>query len=226
MPCLARNRKLQGVKTFFKILPSTKILSLPGPIFLMIIRICMALAFHIFHIIWVPSLKKRFDFGPKDHGMFMSFIGLSYALSQGLIAKKIITLAPGAKNRPKILMVSALLLGLGRVFAFLSNDLRTVYCVFGLMIVSLGVVNTILSADASGLVPASEMGSLFGILEAVESGAGIIGPILGGSLSLISPVWAPLSIVFVMYAIVFAMVFVGYEKFVLSGKITEESKKI
>eukprot|EP00586_Coscinodiscus_wailesii_P021296 CAMPEP_0172502970 /NCGR_PEP_ID=MMETSP1066-20121228/164658_1 /TAXON_ID=671091 /ORGANISM="Coscinodiscus wailesii, Strain CCMP2513" /LENGTH=478 /DNA_ID=CAMNT_0013278473 /DNA_START=69 /DNA_END=1505 /DNA_ORIENTATION=+ len=214
-------------QAFLSLKLSSKILSSPGPIFLMVLRVLMSLAFHIFHTIWLPSLKNRFDFGPRDHGMFMSFLGLSYALSQGIISKKIIKIFPEQRHRCKILMVSALLLGVGRYIAFQTNDLRIVYAIFGILIISLGVVNTIISADASGLVPSSEMGSLFGTLEAVESGAGIIGPIIGGTLSLIEPVNAPLMAVVSLYGIVFCMVYFGYERFVLCKRsAVNEGKKL
>lgn len=187
-----------------------------GPIFLMCLRVLMSLAFHIFHTIWAPSLKRRFDFGPRDHGQFMSFLGLNYALSQGVIAKKIIKVFPEKRHRCKILMISAVLLGGGRYFAFQTNSLNTVYALFGVLIVTLGVVNTIVSADASGLVASNEMGSLFGTLEAVESAAGIVGPVIGGTLSLYGPVDAPLMAVVALYGVVFIMVYFGYERFVLN----------
>ena len=50
----------------------------------------MALAFHMFAPVWQVSIKTRFDFAPKDHAQFMGLIGLTYALSQGLIAKPLI----------------------------------------------------------------------------------------------------------------------------------------
>ena len=46
---------------------------------LLIIRLNMALAFHIFNTVWPASLKARFAFGPSDHARFMSFIGIVYA---------------------------------------------------------------------------------------------------------------------------------------------------
>ena len=50
----------------------------------MVMRFFMSVAYHIFHTIWIPTLKRKLDFGPREHGQFMSFIGLSYALSQGI----------------------------------------------------------------------------------------------------------------------------------------------
>ncbi|EJK71993.1 hypothetical protein THAOC_06517 [Thalassiosira oceanica] len=54
---------------------------------LLVTRLMMALAFHIFNTIWPASLKSRFAFGPQDHAKFMSFVGVSYAFSQGVVAK-------------------------------------------------------------------------------------------------------------------------------------------
>jgi len=212
----AHNLAKQSSLQILKRLSSNK-----GVLFLMCIRICMTVAFHIFHIIWTPSLRRRFNFGPSDHGYFMSFVGLSYALSQGYGAKRILQSLSTPQQRPKILIVSAVILGLGRWYAFHTHSLVAVYAIFFVMITALGVVNTIVSADASSLVPSYELGSLFGLLESVESAAGIVGPVLGGALSNLwveDTVTAPLYAVVGMYALVCVMVSYGYEKHVLCAK--------
>jgi hypothetical protein len=194
-------------------------------LFLIIIRASMALAFHIFNTIWTVSLKRRFDFGPSDHGKFMSYIGLIFALSQGFVAKRI--LAPfGQKGRVNIILLCCLLLGIGRLVAFQVNDLRIVYVTFGFIITSLGVVNTILTADTCLIAPTSEIGGVFGVLEAAQSAAGMVGPMIGGILAKIDPVKAPLGAVVGLYAFVFILVLMGYEKLVLKKNLKdgEDSK--
>ena len=187
-------------------------------ILFIILRMSMALAFHIFNTIWTASLKRRFDFGPKDHGKFMSFIGLVYALSQGFIAKRI--LAPFGNHhsgRVKVIMCCCVALGVGRVIAFHVEDLRIVYVMFGLIVTSLGVVNTIFTADTSLIAPSSEIGGVYGILEAAQSAAGMVGPFVGGLLTRIDPIVAPLSVVVGLYVFVFILVLGWYEKLILTN---------
>ncbi len=69
---------------------SLPVLKLRGAQLLMAMRLLMALAFHMFAPVWQVSIKARFDFGPKDHAQFMGLIGLTYALSQGFIAKPLV----------------------------------------------------------------------------------------------------------------------------------------
>ncbi len=200
---------------FMKMINVKSAMSKPA-LFLMTIRLCMALAFHIFNLIWTVSLKKRFNFGPSDHGKFMSYIGLVFALSQGFLAKRI--LAPfGNKGRINVILVCCLALGVGRVVAFQVNDLRIVYVMFGFIVTSLGVVNTVLTADTCLIAPSSEIGGIYGVLEAAQSAAGMFGPFIGGLLAQIDPVKAPLCAVVGLYAFVFMLVSFGYEKLILNA---------
>eukprot|EP00521_Asterionellopsis_glacialis_P009596 CAMPEP_0195284660 /NCGR_PEP_ID=MMETSP0707-20130614/2780_1 /TAXON_ID=33640 /ORGANISM="Asterionellopsis glacialis, Strain CCMP134" /LENGTH=403 /DNA_ID=CAMNT_0040344039 /DNA_START=280 /DNA_END=1488 /DNA_ORIENTATION=+ len=181
----------------------------PAAMLLMGIRICMGLAFHIFNTIWTVSLKQRFDFGPSDHGKFMSFVGLSYALSQGIIAKLILNRVGSSNNkgRVRVLLSCCILLGIGRYIAFRTTELMVVYILFAGIITSLGVINTVLSADTSKMASSEEIGGLYGILAAVESGSGMIGPIVGGGLAYIDPIQAPLFAVVGLYGVIFCMVY-------------------
>ena len=194
---------------------------------LMTIRLSMALAFHIFNLIWTVSLKQRFDFGPSDHGKFMSYIGLVFALSQGFLAKRILSFFDNHhksknhnnsnKGRVYVILTCCLALGVGRVIAFQVNDLRIVYIMFGLIVTSLGVVNTVLTADTCLIAPSSEIGGIYGVLEAAQSAAGMFGPFIGGLLAKIHPVNAPLAAVVGLYVFVFVLVLFGYEKLILNN---------
>ena len=183
----------------------------PAALLFMTIRVSMALAFHIFQTIWTSSLKTRFDFGPSDHGKFMSFIGLTYALSQGFVAKFLLTKfgAKTPKDRVRVVLACCVALGAGRYVAFHTTSLTVVYCMFALIVTALGVVNTVLTADTSHLASSEEIGGVFGILAAVENGAGMLGPILGGSLAYMDPIQAPLLAVVGLYVFVFGSGVVG-----------------
>ena len=200
----------------------------PAALFLMSARLCMALAFHIFQTIWTASLKERFDFGPKDYGRFLSFIGLTYALSQGLVAKTLLKVFGGnsPQGRVRLLLACCICLGCGRYMAFQTTSLFIVYCHFAGIVTALGVVNTMFSADTSQIAPSDEIGSLFGVLAAVENAAGMLGPVAGGALSYVHPVKAPLFSVLGLYALVFSLVFFGYESIVLKNAHELQKKKM
>jgi MFS family permease len=99
-----------------------------------------------------------------------------------------------------------------------------VYVIFGCIITALGVVNTIFTADTSKIASPQELGGLFGFMGAVESMAGIAGPVLGGALAKIRPVEGPLFAVISLYGIVFSMVYWGYERIVAGHSVTPSKK--
>ena len=209
--------KKTGIFDFFNV----KAARSSGAIFLMVMRITMALAYHIFYTVWTTSLKERFNFGPSDHGKFMSFVGLAYALSQGFVAKNVIKIC-GPTKKVQVLMVCCIILGFGRYWVYHTKSLGLVYAIFGVIITALGIVNTILTADTSNLASSEDIGGLYGALESVESLSGIIGPIIGGFLATkISPVKAPLTAVMMLYAFVFFYVHWGYDHFVVKSSIKE-----
>jgi len=214
----APTTKKTGILSFLDV----KAARTPAAMFLMSVRVCMALAFHIYITIWTVSLKQRFDFGPKDHGFFMSFIGLTYALSQGVVAKRVVK-PLGPAGRIRVVQLCCIALGFGRYFAFHTQSLPVVYAIFACIITALGVLNTILTADTASLASPDEVGGLYGVLESIESVAGICGPIAGGSLALIDPIGAPLTAVVGLYFVVFLLVTFGYDKLIIRGK--SEPKK-
>ncbi|GMH71722.1 hypothetical protein TL16_g13215, partial [Triparma laevis f. inornata] len=193
-----------------------------GALTVMVIRVSMALAFHVFMTIWTPSLKRRFDFGPKDHGRFMSFIGLSYALSQGFIAKKIVRAANN--NTTLVLAACALCLGCGRMIAYFTQSLIVVYCTFFFIICSLGCSNTIITAAVTKLSKSSEVGGVFGFLESVESLSGMVGPVLGGYLSS-NFEYGSILFVVVVYLFVFVWILTQFKLHVAVLADDAETKK-
>lgn len=189
---------------------------------LLAIRLNMALAFHIFNTIWPASLKTRFDFGPTDHARFMSFIGISYAFSQGFLAKRLVRMW-GEDGKAYLIMTCCAVLGAGRYIAFSTDSLLVVYVTFLFIINALGTVNTVITADTGSIAPSDEVGALFGILQAAENAAGMMGPFLGGVISHYLGKDAPLVAVVGVYSFLFAFVSWGYNKHVLSSnKDTEQ----
>ena len=62
----------------------------------------------MFHPVWQVSLKARFNFGPQDQAKLMGLIGLTYALSQGVVAKALI--ARAGPDPSRLLLVCVVLL--------------------------------------------------------------------------------------------------------------------
>jgi DHA1 family tetracycline resistance protein-like MFS transporter len=203
---------------WFDLVPAART---PAAIFLMAARTCMGLAFHIFQTIWTVALQTRFHFGPKEYGRYYAFIGLAFAISQGFVAKFLLKrFGKTVQGRTRLLMSCALVLGGGRLFVYQTTNLVLVYTLYGAIVMALGVVNTIFTADTSNIAQPQELGGLFGVLASVESFAGIAGPVLGGLLAKIDPVQAPLMAVVSLYGIIFAMVYCGYERIVAQPRKT------
>lgn len=209
---------------------SLPVLRTRGAQLLMVLRLLMAFAFHMFAPVWQVSLRARFDFGPKDHAQFMGLIGLSYALSQGVVAKPLIRLA--GKDVGTLLLVCIVLLGGSRPFVLYTSSVWVIYAMYVPMVIALGVMNTAITTACSGLASAStgegvsakdaesQLGGLFGVLESVESVAGMIGPALGGLLSQQHEL-ATLSAVCCFYGLAFMLVLLFFNKHVGVGNKAE-----
>lgn len=187
------------------------VLQTRGAQLLMVMRLLMALAFHMFAPVWQVSLKSRFDFGPKDHAQFMGLIGLSYALSQGVVAKPLIKLTGDDPSR--LLLCCILLLGGSRPFVLWTSSLTVVYVLYAPMVIALGVLNTAITTACSRLASGDQLGGLFGVLESVESVAGMVGPTLGGLLTKYHPD-LPLAAVCCSYGAAFVLVLLFFGKHV------------
>lgn len=90
-----RSSAVERVRRFFHL----PVLHTGGARVILAIRLFAGLAFNIYQVLWAASLKERFHFGPNDYGLFMAIIGFSYALSQGVVAKQLISRAGGARAR-------------------------------------------------------------------------------------------------------------------------------
>ena len=143
--------------------------------------------------------------------MFMGLIGLSYALSQGVVAKPLIR-ACGARPS-RLILACIVVLGGGRPVALRTASLAAVYALYAGMVVSLGVMNTAITTACSGLAAADQLGGLFGVMESVESVAGLVGPTVGGLAAARGPA-APLVAVCGCYALAFALVALFFERHV------------
>jgi len=195
----------------------------PGAKLLFFMRAGMALAFNVFMTVWTVSLKERFDFGPKGHAYFMGWVGLCYAVSQGLLAK--IFIKRSGEDPTNVLLLCIVGLSVGRVFAMLTTSLVNVYAIMAFVIVALGVMNTAMSSACSHLAGVDQVGGLFGIMEAVESLAGLVGPALGGFLFRLGKN-VPLVSVVVIYLLVFIAVYFFYRDTIVKAKLSSQSREV
>jgi len=209
-------------------LASLPVLRTPGARLLIGVRISMALAFWLFYSVLTPSLKNRFDFGPAQHGQLMAFVGFVYAISQGIVAKPLIKVFASHGDVSVLLSGCMAWLGIGRVFAMLTSDVRIFYCSFGLVITALGVTNTLISSAAALIAGESaQTGGLYGVLEACESAAGMAGPALGGLLARVAESYGPqhlvLGVVVTLYIVNAVAVALWYGHYVVPPKSNNEA---
>lgn len=206
---VASKEEAKGLTSYF-MLPAAQ---LPGSRLLFFMRGGMGIAYHVFSTVWTVTLKERFNFGPKNHAYFMGWVGLWYALSQGFFAKLFIRWA--GEDPTNVILAGISILALGRVAAMMTTMIEVVYVVMAAVIVALGVVNTAISSAASSLADASQIGGLFGILEAVESSSGLVGPAIGGLLFRSGPSF-PLYSVVCIYFVIFIAVLTFYRTTIVS----------
>jgi len=165
----------------------------PAGIVLLSCRLLSALSYHIYQTIFMASLRERFHFGRKEYGIFFSVIGLFFALSQGFLSKLFLDrFGRTDSQRARFLVICTFLIGIQRYFAFYTTDLVLLYVSFAVMVVAYGVTSTVFASDTSQVAAPEELGAFFGLVAAVESGAGMAGPLLGGALTYWHPTRAPL----------------------------------
>eukprot|EP01039_Chlorochromonas_danica_P007273 gene7273-8048_t len=224
----ANPKSLKEAITSFFYMPA---IQSPGARVLMTMRCAMSLAYHIFMTVWTVSLKARFNFSASDHAQFMSWIGLCYALSQSVLARILIKYF--REDPTKLLQLCAISLSLGRVAAMMTSSVVLVYLIMAIVVVALGVVNTTMTTDCSRLAKQDQVGGIYGVFEAVEGFAGLIGPTLGGLLHTIHAS-LPLICVVAAYSLVFYIISVYYHDHVVAAaedkidnisKLPNESEK-
>jgi hypothetical protein len=76
-------------------------------------------------------------------------------------------------NIPPLLLICIGCLSVGRVLGMTSTSLVVVVLISAVIVVALGVMNTAISSAVTRLADRTQVGGLFGILDAVESGSGI-----------------------------------------------------
>lgn len=204
-----KSRQLKKGLLSFLDVPSARS---PAALFLIGTKLLSALSFHIYQTIWSVYMKEQLHFGPSDYGRFFSTVGFFYAISQGFVAKKCLEQLGGQNPRGRSLLLafSALMIGVARYAAFHTTNVLAIYAIFSCMVTAYGVMSTIISADMSHIAAPEDFGSFFGLFTAVDGGAGMVGPLLGGALGHLHPS-TPLMVVVGLNWTIVVTVLVGYE---------------
>ena len=211
-----RNKERQLISKGFLSFVDVPSARSPAALFLIGIKLLSALSFYIYQTIWSVYMKEQLHFGPPDYGRFFSTIGFFYAISQGFVANKCMERLGGESPRGRTLLLafSSFLIGVARYTAFHTTNTLAIYAIFSSMVTVYGVMSTIISADMSQIAAPEDFGSFFGLLTAVDGGAGMIGPLLGGALGHLHPS-SPLLVVVGLNFTIFATVLIGYESVVV-----------
>mmetsp|Transcript_14535 Transcript_14535/g.47359 ORF Transcript_14535/g.47359 Transcript_14535/m.47359 type:complete len:232 (+) Transcript_14535:785-1480(+) len=177
----------------------------PGGLLLLGIRCLAGFAFHLFQVVWQPSLKRRFpDFTTADLSKFMTFVGILYAVSQGYVAQRALAFAHARNRTPSALILCCAVLCSGRLVAVSTTSLALIYAAYAAVIVALGVFNAALTSAVQRVAGPTERGGFYGLLSAVESVCGILGPIAGGLIATWGGSQAPEFLVCVIVVLLYA----------------------
>ncbi len=129
------------------------------------------------HTVWVLSMQNRFGWTPLYSGLSLFVVGISAAIVQGGLARKII---PAIGER--ICLVGGIVLG---VFAFMGYGLAThgwmVYAIIAVASIG-GLAAPAAQGMTSKAVPVDEQGLLQGALASLNNLAYIVGPIIAGTV--------------------------------------------
>lgn len=206
---------------------SLKSVKSPAALFFLVARLLATLSHHIYQTLWTVSMRNRLNFQPRDYGIFMSVIGFCFAVSQGFLAKQILkTFGSSPRGRVYLLTGCIFISGMNRLLAFQTVYVPFIYFLFATMVLALGVTATVFATDTSQIATPEERGTFFGLIQAVESGAGMIGPIISGALTFYHPK-GPLVAVVTLNCLSFALFAFGYERVVLgpTQSMTTAKKK-
>lgn len=182
----------------------------PAMRLLLLLRFGMTLAFHVFNVVLMPSLKSKFGLGPKEMGLLMGGVGIFYTGSQLVVAPAAISFVQrrGEVAQKRLVLVCVAVMAAGRAAAYLSHNMHTAGSAMVLVIMALGTLNTFISARVSLLAADDALGATFGLFEAAEKVAGISGPLLGGVLAHVQPDTGP--VIFVLLGYVALLVVIGH----------------
>merc|ERR1712070_434111 len=151
----------------------------------------------------------------------MGFAGVTYCLSQAVVAKWVVKHTKGKTSWLVVLCLACL--AVGRTSCAFATHIAVMFIGTGFVILAVGVLNTGISTAVSQIASTSEVGGLIGVIEAVESSTGIIGPMVGGLVGGLSPL-APLYMVLSMYAVLSTATLLFYSRTVDSRIAEMEAK--
>mmetsp|Transcript_3728 Transcript_3728/g.8609 ORF Transcript_3728/g.8609 Transcript_3728/m.8609 type:complete len:483 (+) Transcript_3728:255-1703(+) len=143
------------------------------------LRFSLSMGFHVFYTVMSVILREKFKFGPNDWSNYFAFIGFVYATSQ-VLSKYFVNRT--ANDPTRLIMVCAVLMGIGRYSSAVTSSLAVFYVSLTLSILALGIINNSVNTTVTRLGGRDKVGGLMGVLDTSEKLAGVVGPTLGGFL--------------------------------------------
>jgi hypothetical protein len=148
----------------------------------------------------------------QGQAAYIGLMGLCYALSQGFIATPMVKALGGGSTRAVLVCVTTLVCG--RWVAIWAPNVGVVFVSGSLVIIALGVMNTLINESCTHLAGRDKIGGVFGLVQAIEDGAGLIGPALGGVVATQGE-FVTLMTVSLLYGCVLMAVWMLYDELVM-----------
>ena len=171
-----------GTSTTAKITNDTDELSMfSGEVILLLsLKFFMSFSYGLFLPVWRAMLLNTFHFTPQVYSLYLLVLGVVYALCLRFISSRIIRFA--GCNQDYLLVLCVFCLSVGRILIVHTSSALCASTIMLILIAALAVVNTLLSVTCSNLTNQSHVGGVYGMLDFVESLAGIISPLVGAKL--------------------------------------------
>lgn len=134
------------------------------------------------HTTWVLYTGHRYKWGPLEVGLSLAFVGVSAAVVQGGLARKIIpALGPGVLGEKRAVLIGSAI----AVLAYLGYGLATQgWMIYAIVILASigGIAQPAFQALITRTVRGDQQGSIQGALTGSNSIAQILGPIIATSV--------------------------------------------
>lgn len=191
-----------------------KVLKSPAAVWMLLWILLLAIGYHAFNTIMMPSLTTRFSADAAMHGQLLVVMGLGgfvgTALSQLVIRRC-------CRPHPTSLISGIVFfLCIARFVAFTTEHFSVVLAAYFCLFASIGVINVVKPMIWMNFTGEDELGGVFGLQESIEGGlAVVLGPMLAGIVgSHLGPEAVFVGLV-AMWAALVPYAYFGYPRYVI-----------
>ena len=156
-----------------------------GP--LLITRFFFGLSFAIFQTIFSLYALRRFNLGPTETGLILTYVGVLSVIVQGWLVGR---LSPRFRD-DVLIFYSVVIMAVSLLGWALTPSVAILLIVLAPTAFAGGVLNTILSSALTKTVQPQEIGGILGLSASIESATRVIAPTLGGVLLERLGAWSP-----------------------------------